>query len=212
MPKSSKGPPVAGAPRARLKFVTSSADLRGCPTDSRPEVALIGRSNSGKSSLLNGIAQERVAMTSSTPGKTRLLNFFDAGPNYRYVDMPGYGWSARGGDEHHSWKPMIEGYLSTRANLVGLLLLMDVRREWTVDEAAFVEWLRPRSLPLAVILTKTDKVSKGELQKKTREIQKASGVDFVFATSALKNLGFAELEDFIFKQWVKPALKGTRST
>ncbi len=133
MPKPNKGAPQAGAPRARLKFVTSSPDLKGCPRDSRPEVALIGRSNSGKSSLLNGIAQERVAMTSSTPGKTRLLNFFDAGPNYRFVDMPGYGWSARGGEEHHSWKPMIEGFLGARANLVGLLILLDVRRDWTDD-------------------------------------------------------------------------------
>src|SRR5262245_31840721 len=122
--------PVAGAPRARLRFITSASDYSGCPDDSRPEIALIGRSNSGKSSLLNGIAQERVAMISSTPGKTRLLNFFDAGDKYRYVDMPGYGFSARGGDEHHSWKPLIEGYLSARTNLCGLLVLLDVRRDW----------------------------------------------------------------------------------
>lgn len=105
---------------------------------------------------------------------------------------------------------MIEGYLSSRANLVGLLLLMDVRRDWSDDEAAFVNWLKPRGLPLAVILTKTDKVTKSELQKKLREIQKDSGVNLLFPTSALKNLGFAELEDFVFKNWVKPALKGSR--
>lgn len=210
MSKAKKSP-QAGAPRARLKFVTSSIDLRGCPTDARPEVALIGRSNSGKSSLLNGIAQERVAMISSTPGKTRLLNFFDAGPNYRYVDMPGYGWSARGGEEHHSWKPMIEGFLGTRANLVGLLVLLDVRRNWTEDEGAFLAWLRPRGLPVAVVVTKTDKVTKSELQKKLTEIRRDSGVDDVFATSALKNTGFFDLEEFLFNEWVKPALKGSRS-
>jgi GTP-binding protein len=201
---SAKKVGVAGAPMVRLKYVTSAPDLRHCPEDDKPEVALIGRSNSGKSSLINGMAQERVAQVSSTPGKTRYLNFFDAGESYRFVDMPGYGYSARGGEEHYAWKPMIEGYLGARGNLCGLLILLDVRRDWTEDEAQMVNWLRPRELPSAVVLTKTDKISRRELETRIRKIGLDSGLENVFATSSLKNTGFAALEDFVFKNWIQP--------
>ncbi len=193
--------------RIQLKYVTSAIDLEGCPTDSKPEVALVGRSNSGKSSLLNGMGNERIAKVSSSPGKTRMLNFFDAGPSYRLVDMPGYGWSARGGDEHHGWKVMIESYLTSRGNLCGLMLLMDVRRDWSVDEADMAEWTKQIGLPIAVILTKTDKLSKNELVKRLQKIRGDSKVEKLFLTSASKKTGFKELEEFIFSSWVKPRLK-----
>jgi GTP-binding protein len=202
-PKPEKKDPF----RIKLKYVTSAVDLHGCPDDLKPEVALIGRSNSGKSSLLNGMANERIAKVSSAPGKTRMLNFFDAGPSYRLVDMPGYGWSSRGGDEHHGWKEMIESYLKSRENLCGLLLLMDVRRDWSIDEADMIEWTKNVELPIAVILTKTDKLSKNELTKRLQKIQRDSKVEKLFLTSALKKTGFEELEDYIFSAWVKPRLK-----
>lgn len=194
-------------PRVRLRYLTSAVDLRGCPQDKKPEIALIGRSNAGKSSLINGMGWERVAQTSSSPGKTRLLNFYEAGDRYRYVDMPGYGYSARSGDEQRSWKLMIEPYLSKRANLKGLLILLDVRRDWSDDEAMVVEFLRPRGLPVAVILTKTDKVSKSELLRRTRAMREDSGIENVFGTSSLAKTGFLELEDFVFKNWVKPLVR-----
>ncbi len=190
-------------PKARLRYVTSAVDLRGCPQDSKPEVALIGRSNAGKSSLLNGLGQERIAKVSSTPGKTRLLSFFDAGLHYRYVDMPGYGFSARSGSEQRSWQKMIEPYLSRRKNLRGLLVILDVRRDWTEDEALVLEFLRPRGLPAAIILTKADKISRSQVLQQIDRVRKTSGVHDVFATSALKHMGFHELEDFIFKSWIK---------
>jgi len=201
-PQGKKSLP-SDAPKVRFRFVTSARDLSGCPEDTRPEIALIGRSNSGKSSFINGMAHERVAMTSSSPGKTRLLNFYAVGDRYRFVDMPGYGYSVRSGDEHHGWKAMAETYLSSRANLCGLLLVVDIRREWSEDEAAFVEWLRPIQLPVALVLTKIDKLSRSETEKRRQMFLKKSGLSHVFVTSALKKTGHAEVEEFVFRNWVR---------
>jgi GTP-binding protein len=203
----SKKPQKPDPIRVHLKFLTSADDVKGCPQDNKLEVALIGRSNSGKSSLLNSLANERVAKVSSTPGKTRLLNFFDAGPSYRLVDMPGYGWSARGGAEHHGWKRMIETYLSTRENLCGLLLLMDVRRDWTIDENDMIEWTKQLGLPVALVLTKADKLGRSDLNKRIHALSSTSKIEKIFITSAQQKTGFEDMEDFIFNSWVKPRLK-----
>jgi GTP-binding protein len=188
---------------SKLQFVTSAVNLQGCPSDTVPEVAMIGRSNAGKSSLINGIANSKIALVSSTPGKTRLLNFYQA-ERYRLVDMPGYGFAARGPDEQKIWQAMIESYLAARANLAGLVIVMDIRRDWSVDEKNLLKWLAPRELPCAVVLTKMDKLSKGVAFARVREIQKQSGVEHVFLTSALKKEGYTEFEDFLYLSWIKP--------
>jgi GTP-binding protein len=187
--------------RLPLKFLTSAADLKGCPNDSVLEVALVGRSNAGKSSMLNGLADAKIAMVSSSPGKTRLLNFFDA-PKFRMVDMPGYGFASRSGDEQRSWQKMIEPYLTTRKNLRGLLLVMDIRRDWSDDEQNLLDWISPRELGAAIVLTKIDKLSRSEVIKRVNEIREQSGVEAVFATSALKKTGYAEIEDYVYKNWI----------
>lgn len=178
--------------------------MQGCPADSLPEVAIVGRSNAGKSSLINGISGSRIAQVSGTPGKTRLLNFYEA-PHYRLVDMPGYGFSARSGDEQRSWQQMIEPYLATRGNLVGLLIVMDIRRDWSQDENDLLNWLKPRGLPSAVVLTKADKLSRSEMLNRVRIIQKQSELPNVLPTSSLKRTGYQELEEFVFESWVKQA-------
>lgn len=188
----------------QLRFLTSAVNMQGCPADSVPEVAIVGRSNAGKSSLINGISGSRIAQVSGTPGKTRLLNFYQA-PTYRLVDMPGYGFSARSGDEQASWQQMIEPYLATRGNLVGLLIVMDIRRDWSQDENDLLTWMKPRELPSAVVLTKADKLSRSEMLNRVRLIQKQSALPHVLPTSALKRTGFQELEEFVFESWVKPA-------
>lgn len=187
----------------RLKFLTSAVDLQGCPEDSRPEIAIIGRSNAGKSSLINALGNSRIAQVSSSPGKTRLLNFYE-GPAYRLVDMPGYGFAARSGDEQRGWQGMIEPFLAARANLIGLLLVMDVRRDWSEDEENLLRWLAPRDLPVVVVLTKADKLSRSAGLQRIRAIQKQFGVGKILATSALKKQGFAELDAFLIKNWVRP--------
>lgn len=189
----------------RLMFLTSAVNLQGCPADQVLEVAIVGRSNAGKSSLINAIAGARIAQVSSTPGKTRLLNFYQ-GPTYRLVDMPGYGFAARSGDEVRKWRNMIEPFLAARGNLVGLLLVMDVRRDWTDDEGNLIEWMAPRGLPAAVVLTKADKLSKSAALNRVREIKKQSGLENVMLASALKKTGLIELENFVFENWVKPEL------
>lgn len=177
--------------------------MQGCPADELPEVALVGRSNSGKSSFINGLANSRIAQVSGTPGKTRLLNFYQA-PAYRLVDMPGYGFSARSGDEQAGWQQMIEPYLASRGNLVGLLIVMDVRRDWTQDETDLITWIAPRELPAAVVLTKADKMSRGAALERVRVVQRQSGLADVMTTSTLARKGFAEVEEFFYKTWIKP--------
>ena len=186
----------------QLQFLTSAVNLQGCPEDQMTEIAIIGRSNAGKSSLINGLAKSRIAQVSSTPGKTRLLNFYQ-GPNYRMVDMPGYGFSARSGEEQSSWPSMIEPFLSTRANLIGLLIVMDIRRNWSKDEEDLLDWMEPRNLPSAIVLTKGDKLNHSDLLKSAKKIEAQSGIEDIIVTSALKKLGFKELDEFIYSAWIK---------
>jgi GTP-binding protein len=186
----------------RLQYLTSAVDLQGCPADEVPEVAFVGRSNAGKSSLINGIAGARIAQISSTPGKTTMLNFYSS-KHYRLVDMPGYGFSARSGDQQASWQNMIEPYLATRGNLVGLVIVMDIRREWTKDEQDLVDWIQPRDLPVGIVLTKADKLSKTEVAARVTAMKETTGCDDVLATSSLKKTGFDEVEEFIFQTFIQ---------
>jgi GTP-binding protein len=198
--------PKAASSNHRLQFLTSAADLNGCPKDGFPEVALVGRSNAGKSTLINGMAQARVAQVSSTPGKTRLLNFYTL-PHYRMVDMPGYGFAKRSAVEQSAWMTMVENYLALRENLVGLLIVMDIRRDWTADEDDILQWLVPRELPAAAILTKTDKLSRSDMINRQRLIRKQSGLETVLTTSSLDKTGYEEVLTFVYKTWVS---KGPR--
>ena len=190
----------------KIKFVKSATEERGYPQSKRPEVAIVGRSNAGKSSFINALASTRqpVAKVSSTPGKTTLLNFFNVEEHYTLVDMPGYGFAARSGDQRRDWRPMVEEYLLKRENLVGLLLIMDIRRDWSQDEQSMLDWVAQRELPLMVILNKMDKEKKNAQVKRAREVAAMAGIDSVFLTSAFKGHGVDEVEDFYFEKWVKP--------
>ncbi len=193
----------------QAKFIKSATNLRDCPQDRMPEIAFMGRSNAGKSSLLNALAnQKKLAMVSASPGKTRLLNFFDVDGKYRIVDLPGYGFAARSAEERSQWSEMVEGFLTARRNLVGSLLIMDIRRDWTLDETHLLEWLLSRDLPMAVALTKSDKLGKSDIAKRksklVSDLKKLNYVSAeVFIASSLKKLGCKEIEDFIYKSWIK---------
>ncbi len=192
----------------RLQFVTSSVNLQGCPQDHIPEVAIVGRSNAGKSTLINGMGGARIAQVSSTPGKTRLLNFYQT-EAYRLCDMPGYGFSKRSGNEQSSWQEMIEPYLSRRDNLIGLCLVMDIRRDWSQDEEDLLDWIEPRHLPVLVVLTKSDKLTRSDMSKRVDQIRLQSGIDEVLATAALdkSRAGFEAVDHFFFENWIKPQAK-----
>jgi GTP-binding protein len=189
-----------------VNFIKSAVLSRDYPNTKRPEVAIAGRSNAGKSSFLNCLTKSKIAKVSQEPGKTRLLNFFDVGEHYRLVDTPGYGFAARSGSEVLSWQEMIETYFSTRENFMGLILVMDIRRDWQSEEAMIVEYLNSAEKPLLVVLTKTDRCTRNEIALRKKNIGQASGVEQVWTASSLKDQGVEEIEEYFFKNWVQPAL------
>lgn len=150
-------------PFQQLSFQTSAASLSQCPTDHGREVAFAGRSNAGKSSAINIIAQQRkLAKTSKTPGRTQLLNFFTVQtPEHRVVDLPGYGYAKVPLATKREWEQSIDQYLRERNSLCGLFLIMDIRHPLTDFDQAILSWARSCSLPIHVLLTKADKFKFG---------------------------------------------------
>ena len=191
-----------------IEYLKSAVLEKDYPPANRAEVALAGRSNSGKSSFLNSISKKPVAKISQAPGKTRLLNFFDVGKSYRLVDMPGYGFAKRSVDEMELWTQMIEGYLVARQNLAGLVLLMDIKREWSRDEDLLAQFLRDQMVPYCVVATKADKLKPPEIAKRLRDLKKKTGNEAVFAVSNVKRAGTEEVEEFIYKTWIQPLHEG----
>ncbi|NUN04748.1 MAG: ribosome biogenesis GTP-binding protein YsxC [Bdellovibrio sp.] len=186
-----------------IQFIKSAVLDKDYPVSKFAEVAIAGRSNAGKSSFINALTKGKVAKVSSTPGKTRLLNFFNMADSYVLVDMPGYGFAARAGDEVVEWHQMIETYLMTRENLVGLLLVMDIRRDWSEDEELLKKFSDRRGFPMAVVLTKVDKMTRNHANQAVAKVKKMSGLSAVFAVSSLKKTGQDEVEEYMFENWVK---------
>jgi GTP-binding protein len=186
----------------KISFIKSAVLPKDYPIHRKLEVAFMGRSNAGKSSLINNLSKTKIAKVSQTPGKTRLLNFFDF-DKYVLVDMPGYGYASRSGSEIAEWQPMIEEYLSERDSLVGLVLVMDIRRKWTKDELILSQFVQSHGRPVAIALTKADKITKTEAQKFLAKHKKDSKINAVFVISNTKQSGYEELEDYIYRSWVK---------
>ncbi len=184
----------------RSEFLTSAAAADGFPVDGLPEIAVVGRSNVGKSSLLNKLAQRRaLARTSSTPGKTRLVNFFQIERRERtpllLVDLPGYGWARVAKRERAAWQRLIEGYLTGRRPLRGVLLLVDSRRDPGDDERDFLPWLARMGVPVLLVVTKLDKLRAAEREKRLRAITTELGIprQAMLLTSAETGAGIEEL-------------------
>jgi GTP-binding protein len=156
--------------KVRARFVTSAAKPEDFPPEKLPEVAVVGRSNVGKSSLINALVGADLARTSRTPGRTRLVNWFEVGGRFHLVDLPGYGYAEVSKDMRESWRPLIEKYLDSRATLAGVLLLVDIRRGVEDEELDFVPWLEEHETPIVVALTKSDKLAKN---KRALEVTKA---------------------------------------
>lgn len=151
----------------RAEFVTSAADPGGFPPESLPEVAFAGRSNVGKSSLINKlVGQAKLARTSNTPGRTRLLNWFriepPKGKPLCFVDLPGYGYAKVSRALRYSWRPLVEAYLADRGVLRGVIVLVDARRGAETEDAELLEWLGEIGVPALVVLTKADKLPKSK--------------------------------------------------
>lgn len=186
-----------------IEYMKSAVLAVDFPKADRAEVALAGRSNAGKSSFLNAIAKKPVAKVSGEPGKTRLLNFFSVGKSYRIVDMPGYGFAKRAPEEKESWSKMIEGYLVGRETLAGLILVMDIKREWSADEELLADLMWSRGLPMCLVLTKADQLKPNEIQKRIHILQTQSAQEAVFAVSNVKRLGTEDVEEHVYREWIK---------
>ena len=145
-------------------FVVSNTDVGKCPAGTLPEYAFIGRSNVGKSSLINMLTnQKQLALTSQKPGKTQLINHFLINNAWYLVDLPGYGYAQRGKTGREKIRKIIEGYILERRQLTCLFVLIDCRHEPQKIDLEFMEWLGESGIPFVVIFTKTDKISKGKL-------------------------------------------------
>ena len=191
------------------EFVTSAAEPFQYPPAKFPEVAFAGRSNVGKSSLINTLVNRKhLVKTGSTPGRTQLINFFDINNNVTFVDLPGYGYAKVPASVQKKWGPMIEIYLSTRKTLKGVVVIMDVRRQIREEEQNLITWLDHYSIDKIFVLTKADKLSKIKLIKQHANIAKALSVNkedaILFSTKTRRGrdnvwnaiITLAKIEDF----------------
>ena len=158
------------------KFVCSAVTPGQYPPDDLPEVAFAGRSNVGKSSLINKILnRKKLVRTSKTPGRTQLLNFFEINELWRFVDLPGYGYAKVPAEVQKRWRPMVESYLTTRVNLRGMVWLLDIRREVSKEDLTLWDWLQAEQVTVIIVITKADKLSKNKRNKQAASIAKSLG-------------------------------------
>ena len=158
------------------KFVCSAVTPGQYPPDDLPEVAFAGRSNVGKSSLINKILhRKKLVRTSKTPGRTQLLNFFEINELWRFVDLPGYGYAKVPVEVQKRWRPMVESYLTTRVNLRGMVWLLDIRREVSKEDLQLWDWLQAKQVEVIIVVTKADKLSKNKRNKQAASIAKSLG-------------------------------------
>lgn len=185
------------------KFILSSTKVERCPKPSLPEYAFIGRSNVGKSSLINLLTGRRgLAKISKTPGKTRLINHFLINNEWYLVDLPGYGFANVPVDRKKIWDRLIRNYVLKRTSLICLFVLIDSRHEPQQNDLRFMGFLGKHGVPFALIFTKTDKLSDGELHRnlesyKTKMLKSWESLPPVFMVSTLKKRGREELLDYI---------------
>lgn len=185
------------------EFVISNTDVAKCPPSTLPEYAFIGRSNVGKSSLINMLTNKKgLAMTSSRPGKTLLINHFVINDEWYLVDLPGYGYASTGKSMRDKLKLIIEDYILTREALTCLFVLIDCRHEPQQIDMEFMEWLGESGIPFSIVFTKTDKLSKSQLNeslKKYRDklFETWEELPPLFITSSEKGQGREELLNYI---------------
>lgn len=159
------------------EFLTSAVDAKGYPDHNLKEIALVGRSNVGKSSLINTlVGRKKFARTSNQPGRTQTINFYRV-DTLCLVDLPGYGFAKVPESVRKKWGPMIEGYLRERPNLLGVLHLVDVRHSPTSDDVTMNSWLREMDMPYLLIATKLDKISRGKQGQHAKVIRERLGAE-----------------------------------
>lgn len=185
------------------KYLISSPKVEGCPAPTMPEYAFIGRSNVGKSSLINMITnQTKLAKTSGTPGKTQLINHFLINDSWYIVDLPGYGFAKVSQSQRNSWEKMIANYLQTRENLMTVFVLIDSRHEPQAIDLEFLRKLGDWGIPFNIVFTKADKSTQREVAKNVRTFINAMKQEWefiprTFVTSTVKFLGRKDMLHYI---------------
>ena len=160
----------------KAKFLISSPNLKLCPPSEMPEIAFLGRSNVGKSSFINTVCNvKNLAKTSSSPGKTRLINFFEINDEFMFVDLPGYGYAKVSAKMQAEWQKNLEEYLLNRKQLKCLILLVDARHDLQKNDLQMIEWLNFYKLNYKIIATKSDCYSKSKLQGHINDMEKIAG-------------------------------------
>lgn len=185
------------------QFVISNTDYKNCPQDGKPEYAFIGRSNVGKSSLINMLTNRKgLAMTSSKPGKTQLINHFIINDEWYLVDLPGYGYAQRGKEGREKIRVIIEDYILERHALTNLFLLLDIRHEPQKIDIEFMEWLGENNIPFAIVFTKIDKLSRSRIKDNINAYSNKLSETWTelppfFVTSSEHHIGDVEILDYI---------------
>jgi GTP-binding protein len=185
----------------RLDFLGGMAGAGGWrPESTLPEVAFAGRSNVGKSSVINRLVnRKKLARVSNTPGRTREINFFRVNDDFVLVDLPGYGYAQVSKEARAAWKPLIEGYLRGSPQLRGIVQLLDARHDPTRDDVQMLEFLADLGVPTIIVATKTDKLPRSGVAARVRELADAAGVseDQIIPFSAVTGAGRAELAEAV---------------
>lgn len=185
------------------RFIISSPNAAKCPEGSLPEYAFIGRSNVGKSSLINMLTGSKsLAMTSSTPGKTMLINHFLINDSFYIVDLPGYGFALRSKDDRQRLEKMIKDYILNRPQMTNLFLLVDVRHKPQAIDIEFMDWLGENGVPFSIVFTKLDKLSSTAVKKQIAAysaylLERWEEIPPVFASSSVDRRGRDAILDYI---------------
>lgn len=188
-------------------FIKSAVRPENFPEEGWPEVAFAGRSNVGKSSLINVLVNRKgLVRTSSTPGRTQLINFFSINENRFLVDLPGYGFAQVPLSVKRQWGPMVQSYLERRSTLRAVVLLFDIRRIPREEDLQLLDWLEEGNIPTIPVITKIDKVSRGQRARQIKPILEATGLpaDAFTFFSALTREGREEIWERIEEAWQLP--------
>ena len=186
-----------------VSFVVSNTDHKKCPEDSKPEFAFIGRSNVGKSSLINLLTgNKKLAKISSTPGKTQLINHFVINDEWYLVDLPGYGYAKASKSARSTWEKFIADYLTKRKTLMNIFVLLDSRLEPQKIDMEFINWCGEKQLPFVMVFTKIDKLSSSALQKNLLKFKKEmlktwEELPPIYTTSSVSGFGNEPILNYI---------------
>lgn len=181
------------------EFITSAPSIKEAPSWELPEIALVGRSNVGKSSFINTLLnRKQLAKTSNTPGKTRLLNFYEINHTFAFVDLPGYGYAKVSKTMQAQWQKNFQVYLKQRQNLVLVIQLIDSRLEPQVSDKSMLEWLKANDIPVIIVLTKVDKISRNDLGKHVARTAKVLELERSQITTFSAETGWGKEESLSF--------------